>query len=603
MRIYPTRSTPALASLVLATSALAAPAPLVLHNAVVHTVDAAHPRAEAVIAVDGRVTFVGSSADALRRAPANAERVDLKGQALYPGFTDAHAHLDGIGFRELEFNLQGLGSLKELQEALRKRATQSKPGDWVTGRGWIESRWSPAVFPTRQDLDSVVADRAVVLRRADGHALVANSLALRRAGIDRNTAAPPGGEIPKDPNGEPTGMLIDEAMALVNRLVPPPTDAEISKALEVGAARSTRLGWTQIQNPGTSWKQVDLLCQLYEQGKVKLRVYTALDGPSADAQRLLKEGPSIHRCGAQNLRSIKLYIDGALGSRGAALLEPYADAPQSTGLIVNQPETLFPVLTQALKQGIQIETHAIGDRGNRITLDLYERAFAAVPAAERAVAEPRWRIEHAQVINPADIPRFAKLGVIASMQPSHAIGDLFFAPQRLGPKRLAGAYAWKSLLDSGATVVAGSDAPVEQGDPRIEFYAAVERKSLDGISNEDWHREERVSREQALKMLTLAPAFAAFQERERGSIEVGKQADFTVFAADLMSIPAEQILKTPVVMTVIGGEIVHRASEHHVDRGNRDDGGARIVSRSREDGAHDHAHARAPVVFDGGREL
>jgi predicted amidohydrolase YtcJ len=603
MQIYLSRSSPALAILLLASSALAAPAPLVLHNAVVHTADEARPRAEAVVAVDGRITFVGSSADALRRAPANAERIDLEGQAVFPGFTDAHAHLDGIGFRELEFNLQDVGSLKELQQRLRERATQTKPGDWLAGRGWIESRWTPAVFPTRQDLDAVVADRAVVLRRADGHALIANSLALRRAGIDRDTPAPPGGEIPKDASGEPTGMLIDEAMALVNRLVPSPTDAEISKALEVGAARSTKLGWTQIQNPGTSWKQVDLLCQLYAQGKVKLRVYTAIDGPSADAQRLLKEGRSVDRCGAQNLRSIKLYVDGALGSRGAALLEPYADAPQSTGLIVNEPETLFPILTQALKQGIQIETHAIGDRGNRIMLDLYERAFAEVPVKERAVAEPRWRIEHAQVINPADIPRFAKLGVIASMQPSHAIGDLFFAPQRLGPKRLTGAYAWKSLLDAGAIVVAGSDAPVEQGDPRIEFYAAVERKSVDGISNADWHREERVSRAQALKMLTLAPAFAAFQERERGSIEVGKQADFTVFAADLMSIPEPQILKTPVALTVIGGEIVYRASEHHVDRGNGDDGSARIVSRSREDGAHDHAHPRAPVEFDGGREL
>jgi predicted amidohydrolase YtcJ len=603
MQIYPSRSVAALAGLLLASSALAAPAPLVLHNAVVHTADDARPRAEAVIAVDGRITFVGSSSDALRRAPANAERIDLKGQALYPGFTDSHAHLDGIGFRELEFNLQDVASLKELQQRLQERVTQSKPGDWLTGRGWIESRWSPAVFPTRQDLDAVVADRAVVLRRADGHALVANSLALRRAGIDRNTPAPPGGAISKGPDGEPNGMLIDDAMALVDRLVPAPTDADISKALEVGASRSTRLGWTQLQNAGTSWKHVDLLCKLYEQGKVKLRVYTAIDGPGADAQRLLKEGRSVDRCGAQTVRSIKLYIDGALGSRGAALLEPYADAPQSSGLLLNPPDTLFPILTQALKQGIQIETHAIGDRGNRIMLDLYERAFAAVPVKARAVAEPRWRIEHAQVINPADIPRFAKLGVIASMQPSHAIGDLFFAPQRLGPARLKGAYAWKSLLDSGATVVAGSDAPVEQGDPRIELYAAVERKSIDGVSNDDWHREERVSRAQALKMLTLAPAFAAFQERERGSIEVGKQADFTVFAADLMSIPEAQILKTPVTMTVIGGEIVYRASEHHVDRGHGDDGRTRVVSRSREDGAHDHAHPGVPVVFDRGGEL
>src|SRR6185436_19120825 len=248
-----------------------------------------------------------------------------------------------------------------------------------------------------------------------------------------------------------------------------------------------------------------------------------------------------------------------LGSRGAALLAPYSDSPSSTGLLVNQPEALAPILREALKRGIQIETHAIGDRGNRLVLDLYEQAFAAVPAKDRAVAEPRWRVEHAQILSPQDIPRFAKLGVIASMQPSHAIGDLFFAPARLGPDRLVGAYAWKSLLDSGAVIVAGSDAPVEAGDPRIEFYAAVARRSLDGKADANWHLEQRVSRQQALKMLTLAPAYAAFQEKERGSIEVGKQADFTVFASDLMRIPDRDILSARVAMTIIGGEVAYSA--------------------------------------------
>jgi predicted amidohydrolase YtcJ len=226
-------------------------------------------------------------------------------------------------------------------------------------------------------------------------------------------------------------------------------------------------------------------------------------------------------------------------------------------LLVNEPDQLYPVLVQALKRGIQIETHAIGDRGNRLVLDLYERAFNAVPEKERAVAQPRWRIEHAQVIHSSDIPRFAKLGVIASMQPSHAIGDLFFAPARLGSTRLAGAYAWKSLLDAGATVVAGSDAPVEVGDPRIEFYAAVARRSLDGVADENWHLEQRVSRERALKMLTLWPAYAAFEENERGSIAVGKQADFTVFSTDILQIPEPEILKSTVTMTVIAGELAY----------------------------------------------
>jgi predicted amidohydrolase YtcJ len=369
-----------------------------------------------------------------------------------------------------------------------------------------------------------------------------------------------GGEILKDASGEPTGMLVDNAMQLVLKLIPPPTDAENLKALEVGAARSVRVGWTQIQNAGTPYEHVELLCQLYGSGRVKLRVYNAINGPDADADRLVKEGASLQRCGDRlTVRSIKLYIDGALGSRGAALLAPYSDAPSSAGLLLNSPEKLAPLLREALKRGIQVETHAIGDRGNRLTLDLYQQAFAAVPVKDRAVAEPRWRIEHAQVISAQDIPRFKKLGVIASMQPSHAISDLFFAPQRLGAERVGDAYAWKRLLDAGAVIVAGSDAPVEAGDPRIEFYAAVARRSLDGFADANWHLEQRVSREQALKMLTLWPAYAAFQDRERGSIEVGKQADFTVFANDLMTIPEKDIPHARLSMTVIAGEVVHAA--------------------------------------------
>ncbi|MEJ0038884.1 MAG: amidohydrolase [Gammaproteobacteria bacterium] len=484
--------------------------------------------------------------------------MDLSGATLLPGLTDAHAHLAGIGFRELEFNLEGSPSLADLQQRLRKRATQTKAGDWLTGRGWIESRWKPAAFPSRQDLDAVAPDRAVVLTRADGHALVANSLALKRAGINRNTKDPAGGSILRDNAGEPTGMLIDEAMELVRKLLPPRTDADVERALEVGAARYTALGWTQLQNAGTSWHEVDLICGLYAQGRVKLRVYDAIGGPSADASRLLKEGISLNRCGDRlSVRGIKLYIDGALGSRGAALLKPYSDSPSSTGLLVNEPQALYPILTEALRRGVQIETHAIGDRGNRIMLDLYEKAFAEVPEKDRKIAQPRWRIEHAQILDPADIPRFAKLGVIASMQPSHAIGDFFFAPQRIGRERLVGAYAWHSLLDTQAVVTAGSDAPVEKGDPRIEFYAAVARRSLEGFADENWHLEQRVSREQALKMLTIWPAYAAFQEKERGSIEVGKQADFSVFSANIMEIPEAQILKVQPLFTVIGGGVVY----------------------------------------------
>jgi hypothetical protein len=477
--------------------------------------------------------------------------------------------LAGIGFRELSFNLEHTASLTDFKKQLRERAKQGRPGDWLTGRGWIESRWTPAAFPTRADLDQVVNDRPVVLERADGHALVANSVALKRAGIDRRTPDPPGGKILMDPaTGEPTGMLIDNAMDLVQRLAPSAADQDVLKALEAGAQRSVKFGWTQLQIAGNSFHEVDLLCKLYAEGRIALRLYDAIYGPGPDVRRLLTEGPSINRCGGKlTVRSIKLYIDGALGSRGAALLEPYSDSPSSRGLLVNDPDVLYPILTQALKRGLQVETHAIGDRGNRIMLDLYERAFASVPLKDRPVAQPRWRIEHAQILDPVDIPRFARLSIIASMQPSHEISDMFFAPARLGVARLAGAYAWRSLLDSGAVVVAGSDAPVEKGDPRVEFYAAVARRSLDGVSEAALHPEQRVSRDQALKMLSIWPAYAAFQEKERGSIEVGKQADFTVLSDDIMSVPEPAILRTHVVMTIIGGEIVYNDSSRSLKQG------------------------------------
>jgi len=533
---------------------------LVLTNAKVYTANDSAPRAEAVVSTDGKITFVGSAADARAAAPAGSRVIDLHGRTVLPGLIDAHAHLAGVGFRELDFNLEGTTGVADLQTKLKARAATKPKGTWVIGRGWIESRWSPPVFPTRQQLDAVAPDHPVVLERSDGHALVANSLALSLAHVDRTTPNPAGGEILKDAAGEPTGMLIDRAQALVNHLVPAATPEETAHALEVGAAREVKLGWTQVHAPGNSYAEAKLIERLIREGKIKLRVSDTLSGHTTDATRLMDEGATTDALdGRFTLRGLKLYMDGALGSRGAALLEPYSDAPASKGLFLMSPEDIYPILVRALRTGIQIQTHAIGDRGNRTILDLYEKAFAAVPVAERKVAAPRWRVEHAQIISPVDIPRFAKLGVIPSMQPSHAIGDFYFAPARLGPARLNGAYAWRSLIDSGAIVAGGSDAPVERGEPMIEFYAAVTRQSLDGFSNDDWHREERVTRAEALKMFTRWPAFAVFQEKDHGAIEVGMAADFTVLSADVMEIPEPEILKTTCVMTVIAGEIVYDA--------------------------------------------
>ncbi|MBA3849492.1 MAG: amidohydrolase [Opitutus sp.] len=544
----------------LALSAAAQPADLLLVNGNVHTLDPARPHATAIAVRGGRIAYVGDAAGAEKFRPEAKRVIDLGGATVVPGLNDAHLHLEGIGARELLFDLEGTKSIAELREKLAARVRDAAPKKWIVGRGWIETHWPEKRFPTRQDLDAVAPDHPVALTRADGHAVVANSLALRLGGVDRTTPSPSGGEILHDAGGEPTGMLVDNAMRLVLRLVPEPTPQEVEQHLIVGAQREARLGWTAVQNAGNSFEDSELLRRLIAEGKVKIRVYDAMSGSDGSGRKLLAAGPVIGESGGRfTRRGVKFYIDGALGSRGAALLAPYADYPQSTGLLMQEEAKFMPFLLDALRAGIQIGTHAIGDRGNRTLLDWYEKAFAAVPAAERRVAQPRWRVEHAQILAPDDIPRFARLGVIASMQPSHAIGDLYFAPSRLGKGRLAGAYAWQSLLQSGALIASGSDAPVERGEPMIEFYAAVARRGLGGFADENWHLDQRMTRGQALRAMTLDAAYAAFEEEERGSIEAGKWADLTVLSADIMAIPEAEILKTRCLYTLVGGEVVHEA--------------------------------------------
>jgi predicted amidohydrolase YtcJ len=538
-------------------------ADVVFVNGNIYTVNERQPHAEAVAVKGSRIIFVGSNREAKRYEGRETRIVDLHGKTVVPGMTDSHYHLFGVGQREMTLNLEGTTSLEDLLNKVRARVERAKPGEWITGRGWIETHWKPPVFPTRQDLDRVAPDNPILLRRADGHASVANSVAFKLAGIDRNTVNPFGGEISKDKTtGEPAGMLLDNAQGLITRHIPPTTEAQDEQAIILGVKRSIELGWCEIQDAGGAFTDVALYRKLYGEGKIKLRIYKAVYGPTPDSQRLLSEGAMVGAYdGRFTLRTIKVVMDGALGSRGAALLAPYADAPDTSGFLTAKPEELLPMFIEALKQGIQVETHAIGDRANRVTLDLYEKAMAAVPPNQRKVSEPRWRIEHAQIINPSDIPRFARLGVIPSMQPSHAIGDLFFAPSRLGLLRLEGAYAWQSLLKTGVTIAGGSDAPVERGEPMIEFYAAVARRDQKGFTGEGWHPEQAVSRQQALNMFTIWAARAAFEEKTKGSIEAGKLADLTVLSADIMTIPPPEILKTRCLMTVIGGEIVYQNAQ------------------------------------------
>ena len=528
-------------------------------NGNVYTSNEKQPHAEAIAVHRDRIIFVGANADAEKLRGDKTRIVDLAGKTVTPGFTDSHCHIFGIGEREMTLNLEGTNTREDFLAKVKERVAQMERDKWITGRGWIETFWKPPQFPTRADLDKIAPDNPVFLTRADGHAAVANSAALKIAAVTLETANPFGGEILKDPGtSEPTGMLLDNAMDLVAKNIPPPSEAEREQVLLLGIKREIELGWCQIQNAGSELSDQEIIRRAYAAGKVKLRMVNAAYGPGEAANALLKNGATLNAFDHRfTQRTIKVIFDGALGSGGAALLAPYSDKADSSGFLTQKPEELRPMFEEALRRGIQVETHAIGDRANRLILDLYEAAFKAAPTSSRKIQEPRWRVEHAQILSEQDIPRFAKLGVIASMQPSHAISDLFFAPARLGMERLAGAYAWNSLIKSGAIICGGSDAPVERGEPMIEFYAAVARNSIKGESGEGWHPEQAVSREQALKMFTINAAYAAFEENDKGSIEVGKLADFTVLSADIMKIPAPEILKTRCAMTVIGGKVVH----------------------------------------------
>jgi len=542
-------------------SAQTEPADVVFKNGNIYTVNDNQPRAEAIAIKQGKIIFVGANDGVKSYEGSNTRVIDLGGKTVVPGLTDAHYHLSGVGAREMNLNLEGVTSLEDFLARVKARVSSARPGEWVTGRGWIETFWKPPVFPTRWDLDKVSPNNPVYLVRADGHGAVANSMAINKAGVTRETANPFGGEIMRDKKtGEPNGMFLDNAQQLITRHLPPTDPEESEQAILLGVQRSLELGWTQVHIPGNSYREVELIRKLYREGKIKLRIYDAVRGPSESTKRLLEEGPIIKEFDNRfNLRSIKVSFDGALGSKGAALLEKYSDH-DTAGFLKWKEADLLPMFEESLRKGIQIWVHAIGDRANREILNIFEKAFRNVPPDQRAIKEPRWRVEHAQIVNPVDIPRFAQLKVLPSMQPSHAISDLHFAVSRLGLKRLEGAYAWQSFIKAGSIIPGGSDAPVERGDPMIEFYAAVARKDLKGYSGPGWHPEQAVSREQALKMFTLWAAYGAFEEDVRGSLEPGKLADLTVLSQDIMKISESEILKTRCVMTVINGEVVYDSS-------------------------------------------
>jgi len=535
-----------LAALLAATSlSTAQAADILIHGGPIHTGVDAKPTAQAVLVRDDKILFVGDLATAKSKAAKDVRDIDLKGATAYPGFVDAHAHLTGIGLRELTLNLDQTKSLADLVATVKAHAA-AHPEGAIYGRGWIETHWPEKRFPTKADLDAAAPGRIIVLGRSDGHASVASSAALANAGVTATTTAPAGGKILMGADGQPDGMLIDHAQALVADVIPPPSEALKREALRKAGELYASRGWTGLDNMSVMADDLALLRDEAAKGAFHIRVDNYMD-PSGAAE-VLSKGPQTDATGLIRTRGIKLYMDGALGSRGAALLEPYSDA-EGLGLQLTPQDKGLALMKQAKAAGAQVAMHAIGDRGNRMTLDWFEQSLGGDTKA-------RWRIEHSQIVADTDVPRFAKLGVIASMQPSHAIGDLYFAPARLGQARLHEGYRWKDFLKAGVVVAAGSDAPVEVGDPRIEFYAAVYRHSLDGFANADWHLEEAVTRAEALKMLTLAPAYAVFRDKELGTLEAGKKADLTAFDKDFMTVEPKEILTAQPVLTVVDGKVV-----------------------------------------------
>ena len=531
------------------------PADLIVTGGRIYTVDATRPVAEAFAVRGGRFVFVGPLRDAIKLKGPRTQMLDLHGAAAYPGFIDAHAHLLGLGMALESVDLVGVTSYDEIVSRVAARAKGAPAGQWIFGDGWDQNRWPVKEFPTHDALTRAVPNQPVLLNRVDGHAILANAAAMRAAGITAKTADPRGGRIVRDAQGNPTGVFVDNAQSLIANATPKLTVTQRSELLKAAAAESNKWGLTEVQDMGADRETIEALETLASQKKLPLRSYEMVGDDSATLAYYFARGPkkALYE-GHVWVRGIKLYADGALGSRGAALRAPYSDDSANTGLLVSTPEHLKMLSIAALEHGFQVSTHAIGDRGNRNALDAYEAALTAVPTTDA-----RLRIEHAQIISPQDISRFARLGVIPSMQASHQTSDMPWAERRLGAERIRGAYAWRSLLNTGVVIPNGTDFPVEHVDPIITFHSSITRQDADNMPAGGWYGDQRMTREEALRSMTLWPAYAAFQENELGSISAGKYADFTILNRDIMIVAPERLLGATVVATYLGGAPVYQA--------------------------------------------
>lgn len=548
------------------------PADAIYVNGRLITMDGSMPEAEALAIRGDRIVGVGSVSEIRRRFEAPLE-VDLLGKTVLPGLIDAHAHFVSLGIARLTVDLVGSASEREAAERVAERARRSPPGQWIRGRGWNQNLWPSKRFPDRRALDRVAPDHPVILSRIDGHALWVNTAVLKIAGITRATVDPPGGRIVRDERGDPTGVLVDNAELLVAPYVPAPTASELEEAMLLAQEECLSLGLTGVHDMGVDTADLAAYRRLIDSDRLRVRIYAAIGGPGPTWERAKKEGAIIGYGGDRlTVRAIKLYADGALGSRGAALIEPYGDDPSNRGLTVTGQDELSASVADAVKHGFQVCTHAIGDRANSIVLDVYEQAITA-----SGLQGLRLRVEHAQVLHPDDIGRFARLGILPSMQPTHCTSDMYWAEARLGPERIKGAYAWRSLLATGVVIPCGSDFPVERPGPLLGVFAAITRRDASGRPRSaadlrgetfelspagvvdstafegGWYVRERMTLDEVLKGYTIWAATAAFEESLKGSLTVGKLADFVVLSERPDAQSPERILTTTIEATYIGG--------------------------------------------------
>ncbi len=532
------------------------PTTLILHGGHIITqdadLDAKYPTAIAL--AGNKIIRVGDDASILDLKGKKTRLVDLQGDVVVPGFNDSHCHLYGLGKALSEIDLNGTKSPADVAARVATAHLENPGDDWLQGRGWDQNDWEIQEYPTRKLLDAVVGARPVLVRRVDGHAALASSRALALAGITAETPDPDGGQIIRDEQGQPTGLLIDNGVDLVRVIIPEAGPEEVARRVHLAIEHCQRFGITGVHEAGVSWSRVRHYQDLAQKGELGLRIYGMLDDNPQTLAAGFAHGPLFTPDDMLTVRTVKLYADGALGSRGARLLEDYCDRPGHRGLFVTDPQHIREIARRATEKGFQIGTHAIGDEANRVLLDVIGEIRQALKPVD-----PRWRIEHSQILSPADIPRFAELGVIAAMQPVHCTSDMDWAEDRLCRDRLPGAYAWNSLLKSGAHLCFGTDFPVEEVDPLAGLYAARTRCHPDGNPDGGWQPQEIIDGATALKLYTAGSAYAAFMEDRLGRIKAGYYADLTVLNGNPVSCTPAELLKMKVRMTIVGGEIVFQA--------------------------------------------